>query len=150
MTLSTSYRECDWAVSPPKLGTERAVEYNFKWIRANGGEWTHFAADRAAGNGHLETLEWIRSNGGEWSYSAANSAAESGYLETLQWMKENGAPISAKYPLFACKSVLDYCVRIGIYWDNINQVRIELDHVTRMYLCRDLRCMIGDYVSIAQ
>jgi hypothetical protein len=31
-----------------------------KWIRANGGEWTHWAADWAAWNGHLETLKWIK------------------------------------------------------------------------------------------
>jgi hypothetical protein len=38
-----------------------------KWIRANGGEWTHWAADGAAKNVHLETLKWIKyMDSGEW------------------------------------------------------------------------------------
>ena len=61
-----------------------------QWIRANGGEWTSAAADGAARNGHLETLQWIRANGGEWTHRAADGAAMSGHLETLQWIRANG------------------------------------------------------------
>jgi hypothetical protein len=61
-----------------------------KWVRANGGEWTSLAADWAAQNGHLETLKWIRVNGGEWILLAANWAAQNGHLETLKWIRANG------------------------------------------------------------
>jgi hypothetical protein len=61
-----------------------------KWIRANGGEWTYWAANWAAEGGHLETLKWIRANGGEWTNWAANWAASNGHLETLKWIRTNG------------------------------------------------------------
>ena len=58
-----------------------------KWIRANGGEWTHYAANLAAKNGNLETLKWIRENGGEWTHRAAILAAKNGHLEIVEWVK---------------------------------------------------------------
>ena len=80
---SQVYYNANWAASNGHLET-------LKWIRANGGEWTSWAANLAAKNGHLETLKWICANGGEWTDDAADCAAGNGQLETLKWICVNG------------------------------------------------------------
>jgi hypothetical protein len=75
-----------WAAINGRLET-------LQWIRANGGGWTHCAADGAASNGHLETLQWIRANSGEWTSDASDWADMWGHLETLEWLTRSNAPL---------------------------------------------------------
>jgi len=35
-----------------------------KWVKFNGGNWTHWSADWACGYNHLNTFKWILDNGG--------------------------------------------------------------------------------------
>ena len=84
----------EWTHWAADWAAENGHLETLKWIRANGGEWTTYAANWAAKNGHLETLKWIRANGGEWTTDAADNAAENGHLETLQWIRDNGGGMS--------------------------------------------------------
>ena len=52
--------------------------------------WDEWAANFAAGYGHLETLKWIRANGGDWDKNALEWSSINGHLETIRWIISNG------------------------------------------------------------
>ena len=45
---------------------------------------------RAAGGGHIETLEWARLHGCRWDEGVCDAAIRGGHLDVLQWARYHG------------------------------------------------------------
>ena len=78
---------------------------------------------RAAGGGHLETLQWLRGQRYDWDESTCYWAASNGQLTTLRWARSVGCPWVREKMYFASAggghlSVLKYLRSQGCVLDD--------------------------------
>ena len=66
-----------------------------QWLRSQGCPWDGYTCQWAAQTGHLKCLQWAQSDGCPWNTWTCQKAARYGQLECLQWARQNGCPWNA-------------------------------------------------------